>query len=145
MPTTATPPSKQTQRSVIITPLNTLFFNNFLNILFTTFPLPPRGRWHFRKKMTEGVCWLLFYSLSLASARQLPQRGSVRLSRTPTPTVHYALAIISPYSSFSFFINSLTASTDGISCEQACDATSIAADAEPNSRASIISQPSKIP
>ena len=31
----------------------------------------------------------------------------------------YTLAIISPYSSFSFLINSLTASTEGISCEQA--------------------------
>ncbi len=31
----------------------------------------------------------------------------------------YTLAIISPYSSFSFLIKSLTASTEGISCEQA--------------------------
>ncbi len=52
---------------------------------------------------------------------------------------YHTRAIISPYSAFSSAINFLTASTEGISCEQACDATSIAAEAEPNSRASIIS------
>lgn len=52
---------------------------------------------------------------------------------------NYARATISPYSSFSFLMKSFTASTVGISCEQAWDATSIAADAEPNSKASIMS------
>ena len=28
--------------------------------------------------MTEGVCWLSIYSLSLANARQLPRGGSVQ-------------------------------------------------------------------